>query len=232
MNEAGQSSISKNLKYILVLVGVLALVLSYFLVFKKFSDKSKDIQTEIDSLQAKCNDLENKEKNKANIEEKTAEAEKAYEALLKLFDADVTYQSEIMDNYNMGQKLQIQVPTVSLSSVESVYEFGQLPSSNPNGGAGSTEAYKGIVMSYSITTVGTYDQMKQTLNYIMNEVGKRKVPTSISFGFDSTSQQVALNISIKEYAIAGGDRTPKAVEIPDYVKSTTNIFFNEVLKVG
>lgn len=233
MNGSGNSSVSKNLKYILILVGVLALVLSYFLVFRKYTDKSDEIQSELDSLQVKCDDLETKNGNKANIEKLTEEAEQKYEDLLKKFDGDVTPQSVIMDNYNMGQRLQIQIPTLSLSLKESAYAFGQLATSNPNGGTGGVNAeYQGMSMAYTIMSIGTYDQMKQTLNYIMNEEGKRKVPINISFAFDSTNQQVALNIAIKEYAITGGDRVQKEIEIPGYVKSTTNIFFNEVLKLG
>ncbi|MDE7431189.1 MAG: hypothetical protein K2N34_04640, partial [Lachnospiraceae bacterium] len=214
MNESGNSSVSKNLKYILVLVGVLALVLSYFLVFRKYTDKSKDIQTELDSLQAKCDDLEAKNGNKANIEKLTEEAEQKCEELLKKFDGDVTPQSVIMDNYNMGERLQIKIPTLSLATKEQTYTFGQLTSSNPNGGTGGMNAeYTGMAMSYNITTLGTYDQMKQTLNYIMNEEGKRKVPISVTFSYSSTEQQVALNIAVKEYSVTGGDRVQKAVEI-------------------
>lgn len=231
MNEASKNSISKNLKYILVLVGVVALVLSYFLVYQKYSGKSEDIQAEIDSLELKCEDLETKNNNKAAVEEKTKEAEAEYESLIKKFDGGVTYQSEIMDNYNMGQKLQIQVPTLQLGQLETMYTFGQLASSNPNGGTGGVNAgYSGVSMTYSITTIGTYDQMKQTLNYIMNEEGKRKVPITIAFAYDSANQLVALNVSLKEYAITGEDRTQQEVVVPGYAQSTTNVFYNEIIK--
>lgn len=233
MSETSKSSISNNLKYILVLLGVVALVLSYFLVFTKYNTKTEDIQDEIDSLQEKCDDLEAKNSNKAKIETKTKEAEEKYESILKEFDGGVTYQSQIMDAYNMGQRLQIQVPALSLSLAAPVYTFGQIASSNPNGGLGGVSAeYSGEAMAYTIETVGTYDQMKQTLNYIMNEEGKRKVPNTITFAYDSSTQQVSMSINITEYAVSGGDRVQKEVEIPDYVKSTTNVFYNEAIKVG
>lgn len=233
MNEANKNALSKNLKYIFILVGVLALVLSYFLVFQSYTAKSEDIQAEIDSLQSRYDDLEDKNNNKTDIEAKTKEANEAYETLIKKFDGGVTYQSEIMDNYNMGQKLQIQVPSLSLTPLQAMYTFGQLPTSNPNGGTNEEIAnYTGVMMSYTITTVGTYDQMKQTLNYIMNEEGKRKVPVSITFNYDSTGQQVALSVSVREYAITGDDRTQKEVVIPEYGKSTTNVFYSNGLSLG
>lgn len=233
MNKTNNSSLYKNLKYILVLLGVVALVLSYFFVFTKYNKKTEDIQEEIDILQDKCDDLEVKNKNKANIEMKTKEAEEKYETILKKFDGGITYQSQIMDNYNMGQRLQIQVSRLSMASTTPVYTFGQLATSNPNGGIGGVNTeYSGVSMAYTIATVGTYDQMKQTLNYIMNEEGKRKVPNTITFAYDSSTQQVSMSINITEYAVSGGDRVQKEVEIPDYVKSTTNVFYNEAIKVG
>lgn len=233
MNEAGNSSVSKNLKYILVLVGVLALVLSYFLVYRKYNTKIEDIKPVIDELQAKCDDLEAKNDNKANIEKLTQEAEVAYAELLAKFDGGLSAQAEIMDAYNMGQRLQIKVPTLSLSAEAVAYTFGQIQTSNPNGGVGgvSTE-YSANAMTYTLSTIGTYDQMKQTLNYIMQEEGKRKVPNSISFAYDSSTQQVALSIKVTEYAVAGGDRVQKEVVIPEYVQSVPNVFYNEVIKLG
>lgn len=233
MNEAGNSSVSKNLKYILVLLGVLALVLSYFLVYRKYNTKIEDIKPVIEELQAKCDDLEAKNDNKANIEKLTQEAETAYAEVLAKFDGGLSAQAEIMDAYNMGQRLQIKVPTLSLSDAAVVYTFGQIQTSNPNGGVGgvSTE-YAGSALTYSISTIGTYDQMKQTLNYIMQEEGKRKVPTAVSFAYDSTSQQVALSVNVIEYAVTGGDRVQKEVVIPGYVQSVPNVFYNEVIKLG
>lgn len=233
MNEAGNSSVSKNLKYILVLVGVLALVASYFLVYREYNTKIEDIKPTIEELQTKCDDLEAKNDNKANIEKQTQEAEAKYAEILTKLDGGLSYQAEIMDAYNMGQKLQIKVPTLSLSPEAVVYTFGQIPTSNPNGGVGgaSTE-YSGVAMSYALSTIGTYDQMKQTLNYIMQEEGKRKVLDAVTFAYDSATQQVALSIKVTEYAVTGGDRVQKEVVIPEYAKSVPNVFYNEVIKLG
>lgn len=233
MSETSNSSMSKNLKYVLVLLGVVALVLSYFLVFTKYNKKIEDIQDEIDILRDERDDLEIKNDNKANIVTLTKEADEKYESILKEFDGGITYQSQIMDNYNMGQRLQIKVPTLLMSQVTQVYTFGQIPTSNPNGGVGGVDSkYSAVAMSYTVTTSGTYDQMKQTLNYIMNEESKRKVLNSILFAYDSTNQEVSMNLNLVEYAVSGEDRAQKEVEIPSYVKSATNIFYNEAIKVG
>ena len=51
MEEKKTSELAKNLKYILVLVGVLALVVSYFLFYKKYDEQAKSVEDEIEKLE-------------------------------------------------------------------------------------------------------------------------------------------------------------------------------------
>lgn len=231
MSETNNNSMMKNLKYVFLLIGILALVASYFLVFTKYNKKVDDIKPEITSLQVRYAELVDKNNNKDAIVTKTEETNKEVEKVMSKFDGGITYQSVIMDTYNMTQDLEIQIPSLSLTPVADEYAFGQLPSTNPNGSSSAALAeYKGLIMTYNITSLGTYDQMKTTINSLLNANGKRKVPTTISFSYESTKQEVAMSIAVSEYAIAGGDRVQSEVKIPAYMKSTPNVFYNDTLK--
>lgn len=231
MSETNNNSSMKNLGYVLVIVGILALVASYFLVFSKYNTKIDTIDGEIDTLNVKYNELVNKNNNKDQVLKQTEEANSEFDEILAKFDGGVTYQSEIMDAYNMTQKLQVKVPNLSLAPVADAYVFGALPSSNPNGGSGSgLSEYTGKMMTYSINTVSTYDKMKEILSDISNTKGKRKTITAVSFTYNSTKQEVEMSINAVEYAITGGDRVQSKVEIPSYIQSSTNIFYNEIIK--
>lgn len=230
MSEANRNSFSNNMKYLFVIVGILALVASYFLVFSKYNKKIDSINSEIDVLELRKDDLVSKNDNKDNIVEETKTTNQKFEELVKKFAPNITYQSQLMDNYNMSQNIGIEIPTVGVTAVSEAYTFGQIPTSNPNGGVGGLGAEnKGVVMTYNISTIGTYAQMTETINYILNENGKRKVPSSISFAYDSTTQEVALTISAKEYAIIGTKSKLSEISIPAFPKSTQNIFYNEII---
>ena len=47
----------KDIKLIIVLVGVLVLVIAYFAVFRTYRDKTDDLQSQIDSLQPELQQL-------------------------------------------------------------------------------------------------------------------------------------------------------------------------------
>lgn len=230
MSETNKNSTMGNMKYVLIIIGIVAIVLSYFLVYSKYNKKISNIDKVIDTLEVRKDDLESKNGNKDLVVSNMEKVNNEYETLLKKFSSDITYQSQIMDKYNMSQALGIQLPVLGLTEVAEEYTFGQIATSNPNGGVGGMSAdYKGVVMTYSISTLGTYAQMTDTIKYLLNENGKRKVPLTISFTYDSTTQQVALIISAKEYAVVGGDRKVPEISIPGSPKSVPNIFYNEII---
>lgn len=231
MNEsASTSSISKNIGPVLVIVGLLLVVLSYFLVYKDYDQKTNDIKTEISSLKTRRDYLRGLEAGRAEKEAAKEEADKESEKLLEKFDGGITVQSEMMDTYKMTQDLEIEIPVLSFSGVTEAYMFGALTSSNPNGGTGGADpSYVGQSMTYNIATTTTYDNMRKVLEYILKYEGKRKVLKNVSFGYDSTSQEISLAMQIAEYAIAGGDRKQSEVEVPEYAESVDNIFYDELL---
>lgn len=218
---------NNNLKYVFVLIGVLALVASYFLVYNKYSVKIDDISTEIKSLKSDRDRLKEMDENKENKVELTAEINKEAEEEFKKYDGGLSYKAEIMDAYNMTQNLNIKVNALGLNQVEDAYAFGQLPSSNPNGSSGEMAKYTGKKMVYTITTGGTYDQIKKIIKYVMDAEGKRKVINSVTIVANGDSMN--LNLTISEFDIEGGDRKVYDVVIPEYVKSVNNLFINEVI---
>lgn len=220
MNEKNTSSLSKNLKYIFVLIGIVVLALSYILVFNNYKSKSEDIQVEIDDLQVRCDDLEEKESNKKKVEDAIKKSEANVEKILAEFDGGISFKGQIMDNYNMSQQLGIQVPTATLAQASEIKAL-----------EGFEKPYTAIGNTYIINTVGTYEQSKDIVKYLMEQEGKRKVPTTIDFDFSSTEQMVYLTINVNEYAIIGEDREEQAVVIPSYPQGTDNVFYSEVLKV-
>lgn len=218
----------KNLKYILVLVGVVAIVLAYFLVFSGYSTEAEELDSEIDDLKSQYTALQEKAQkyNEKDVKAYVAECDAEYDDVIKKFDGDISYQSQIMDTYNMTQTLDIQIPTLTMSEVtivegEDREDIVFL----------TNQGYVEKLMTYQINTVTTYDKMKDVLKYVLEFDGKRKVPTSITFAYDTTEQKVAISFSISEYAIAGEDRTVSDVVIPPYAQGSTNIFYNEVVRL-
>ena len=61
MEETKNSALQQNMKYILILIGVVALILSYFMGYSKYQTNISDINDEISALETRYNDLKSKE---------------------------------------------------------------------------------------------------------------------------------------------------------------------------
>lgn len=229
MEESKNNGMMKNLKYVFVLVGVVAMVLAYFLVFNGYSDKADDLDSEIDELKGQYETLQQKAKkfNEKDVKAYAEECDAEYEEVMKKFDGGISYQSQIMDTYNMTQALDIQIPSLNMSSVADVADTEREDIVFLTG-----QNYVEKIMTYQINTVTTYDKMKDVIKYILEFDGKRKVPTSISFNYDTTEQKVAIAFSVSEYAIAGEDRDVSDVKVLPYATGSTNIFYNEAIKLN
>ena len=223
MSENGNNM--NNLRYVFILIGVLALLASYFLVFTKYNTKISDISDEIKTLRTERDRLKELDANKDNIKSQTASLESDIDKELSKYDGGLSYKAEIMDTYNMTQDLKVDVNSLTLNAKEVPYTFGQLASVNPNGGSSDVGKYTSESMSYDISTNGTYDQLKQIIKYI---IGKRKALKTISIS-GGGQEELNMTVSLTEYAIAGEGREIQKVEIPDYEKSTNNLFFNQVI---
>lgn len=231
MSDNTNSQGNNNLKYVFILVGVVALLLSYFLVFSKVNSKISTVSTEIDTLQLRYDDLKVKDADKQNIIDLTEENQKKTNELLSRFDGGITYQSEIMDNYELTEKVGVKFQSLTLSPTTEAYTFGQLASSNPNGGVGGLDTiYKGVSTTYRISVSGTYEQMKEVLKELENNTSKRKSIGSVEFAYNTNDNTAALSLSVYEYAIVGGDREQAKITLPEINTSTTNIFYNSIIK--
>lgn len=231
MEDNKKSGISrKNLGYILALLGVVLVVLSYFLVFTKYNEKCDDVKNELSSLRERRDQLEVLNSTKGDIAEATETAKTDREELLKKYAAGITLKSKIMDTYNMTQDLQIKIPTLAMAVPTEVYTFGGITSSNPNGGTVANDSnLSGKCMSYSIQTIGTYEQMKNIFKYFTDTKGYRRVPQSVTIQYDAGTEQVSMAITANEYVITGDGRDFVSPEVPGYVEGTMNIFYNQVL---
>lgn len=241
-------------KVIYILIGVGAILLSYFLVFNTFSQKNAELQETIDELQSNYDKLKADYANKDTYIKETKDFDKKYEETLSKFDTTLLNEGQVMDIYNMQGACGIQVTAVTLTEPMETYAFdGSMTSDNaaaqmqqvattPDGipvievdpiitTTAIDTSYRGISNDLTLTAVGNYEGIKSMLKSI-TESKKRKVPTAITFTFDSTTEEIICSVALSEYAITGNDRKPGKVEIPDGAIGRENIFFDPLGTVG
>ena len=230
---------------IFVLIGVVALVVSYLFGFNNLNASNDDLSSEIDTLQAKYDSLSAEYSKKDQYIKDTKAAEKDYEEMLKKFDAGVTEQSLIVDSEAYETKLGVTETALNISSIldpngvtlddgtvnfEGVYQFGQMQSLNPEESGvltGADSSFKGINAAYDLTATGSYQQISDLLQTV-SKSNKRKVPSSLNFTYDGTKELVTINMKVNEYAIVGNDRKMSDVDIKKSAEGQGNIFFSQL----
>lgn len=239
-------------KGIYIIIGVAAILVSYFLGFNNLSGKNTELQETVDELQADYERLKADYANKSLYIKETKEFDEKYEEVLSKFDTTLLNEGQIMDIYDMQTKCGIEVTQVTLTDPMEIYAFdgsitsdfvtrAQTPQTNPDGTTVEPEpiinstaidsSYRGVSSTVMLTARGSYEGIKEMLKTITGDK-KRKVPSTVTFTFDSTTEEIVCNVTMSEYAITGKDREEKKVEIPDGAIGRDNIFFDPLAVVN
>ncbi|MBD5136332.1 MAG: hypothetical protein HDT39_10300 [Lachnospiraceae bacterium] len=239
-------------KGIYIIIGLAAILVSYFLGFNNLSSKNTELQQTVDELQADYERLKADYANKSLYIKETKEFGEKYEEILSKFDTTLLNEGQIMDIYDMQTKCGIEVTAVTLTDPSEIYAFdgsvtsdfvikAQTPQVNSDGTTVEPESivkstaidssYRGVSSTIALTAKGSYEGIKEMLKTITSDK-KRKVPSNIVFTFDSTTEEIICGVTIAEYAIKGKDRVEKKVEIPDGAIGRENIFFDPLAAVN
>ncbi|MCI8668431.1 MAG: hypothetical protein HFI34_02720 [Lachnospiraceae bacterium] len=229
MEETKNSALQQNMKYILILIGVAALVLSYFMGYSKYQTDISDIKDEISSLETRYNDLKSKESKRGEYQKKKKEVEEKYDTILSKFDAGLSAKRIIMDCHNIASQVGLSFTSLSMSEPKISWVFGtEKKDGKVNSKDQMSYEMMASVKNYTIQVTGTYSKTKDYIKQIMSDQAKRRVPVSLSFAFDPTLHTVSCNLNVMEYAISSKDRTESITEIPLYNQGINNIFFTDL----
>ena len=239
-------------KGIYIIIGLAAILVSYFLGFNNLSSKNTELQETVDELQADYDRLKAEYANKSLYIKETKDFGEKYEEILSKFDTTLLNEGQIMDIYDMQAKCGIQVSEVTLTDPTEIYAFdgsvtsdfvikAETPKLNSDGTTTEPEtivkstaidsSYRGVSSNIALTATGNYAGIKEMLKTITGDK-KRKVISNVVFTFDSTTEEIVCGVRIDEYAITGKDREPKKVEIPDGAIGRENIFFDPLATIN
>lgn len=235
MEEVKNSSLQQNMKYILIIIGIVAVALSYFMGFSKYKTDTTDIKDEVSALESRYNDLKSKESKRKDYEKDIKAAEEKYEQVLSKFDAGLSTKRIIMDTHNIATAIGVtyKFETLALTEAKSTYVFGMEEHNGIPAKKDENAAYAmvGDSKAYTVTATGTYIEVKKMLDQLMNgDEHKRRVPSNITFAHDSTLNLVTCQVVMTEYAVRSKDRTETVTEIPSFNTGIDNIFFDGLVK--
>ncbi len=197
-----------NIKIILVLATIAILGLTYMYVFKPNMDDKAALESEIETLEKKYNDLKAQD---AHRDEYLAEIEvnKAYfEDVVADFPATLDQEVSVMFVKGVEKdkgNLQFDVNSVGLGQPALFYTLSGSTSEEGTG----YECYRAKL---PIAYEGSYEGLKDFIDYIMNYKYRMNI-SSFSIAYNSNDDIYSGSIELNAYCVAGADRVADTVSV-------------------
>ncbi len=218
-------SISERDKTLLCVVGCLIVVfLSWFYGFRSLTAKTDALNSEIASLQAKYNDLDEKSKHKKEYEDEAVVFNAYFDEALKGYATGTSTKDTLIFASEMEANTGVWAKAVLLAEEEVIHTFGQITSTNPDkSGTVYDTDLKGLKSTTTYAYECSYDELKVVLDYFENYETKYTID-SISMSYNKEDELVAGSLVVSQYIITGEDRVFEEQKIENIPTGTENIF--------
>ncbi|MBP3234124.1 MAG: hypothetical protein J6M65_06855 [Eubacterium sp.] len=202
-----------DIKILLVLLAIGLIVASIFLVARPKNDSIKALQSEISELQARYDDLCAKESQKDQFIAETKEFNEKFDAEVIKYAPDLDQENTLMFLKGVEETHEFQNISASLPQPSTYYVLGQ--GSTAEGATVSEDPeeaanqYVVLVDSYSINYKGSYEDLKNYLDYIAGYKYRMNISTiNIAYSSDAANpiDECTGSLTLNEYAITGPDR--------------------------
>lgn len=228
----------KDLKLLLYVGGILAIVLVYFNIFSPTLENNKILVQENIELQAQVERLEELDKNKEVYLEETADMRSEIAEIYSIFPADIKEETTIMYANMLEGISDLEVSAIGISSRNQLYAM--LEGNTQADTADTTDAgtvaetagqYAGEPraalydrqVTYTFTV--SYEGFKKVVRRIQEETEKRNVE-DITLSFDPSTGRLVGSMLVNMYAMDGTEieKVYMEPEVPPMPLGTDNIF--------
>lgn len=231
-------------KLVYIGIGLVAILLSYFVGFQRFQSDNETLQSQVDEAQSRYDTLKAEYSKKDTYIKETKEFDKKYEEVLGKFDSTLLNEGQIMDLYNVQNECNVSITRVTLKEPTATYAFDgsltdpatqQAAAANADGTSNEQEpiitttaidsSYRGVSCEATFSATGRYENLRKMIKSITDS-SKRKVLTSLVFTCNTTDEEVTCNVTMSEYAITGKDREEGKVKVDEGAIGRADIFLN------
>ena len=201
-----------NIKIILFIVAVAILGLTYMYVFKDNMDSADSIQSEVDTLQTRYDELMAKQQDREMYEEKTKEFNEKFDERLAYFPATLDQEISVMFIKGVEKdqgNLQFGVESVGLGEPESYYSLSAAATANTGDSAEDTDTeavasgdYQCLTAAFPIQYTGSYEGIKDFIDYIMGYKYRMNI-SSIDITYNSQDETYSGSVNLNAYCVSG-----------------------------
>ena len=199
-----------NKKILLTLLGIIILFAAYMYVVKPKMSSIKSLESDIDELQARYDDLCAKEAQKDQLLAETEEFNKQFDEVVEKFAPDLNQENTVEFLKNTELENDFVNMSVALPQETAYYIIGQGAVSDQDQTLDvEKDAYVAYNDNYNISYTGTYEGVKSYLDYILNYKYRMAVEQiSIAFTEDADAPITECTGSFGRSFLKRRDRGP------------------------
>ena len=219
-----------NKKILLTLLGVIILFATYMYVVKPKMSSIKTLESDIDELQARYDDLCAKEAQKEQLLAETEEFNKQFDETVSKFAPDLNQENTVEFLKNSELDNDFVNMSVAMPRDTVFYILGQGAVTNQDEALDvDKDAYVAYNDNYNISYSGTYEGLKSYLDYILNYKYRMAVE-QITITFDEEAEapiaECTGSFVLNTYAVKHEDRIADIPKV-DVEEGKENIFATE-----
>lgn len=212
----------KDIKLIIVMVGVLILVVAYFVVYRNYDQQTQDLQSQIDSLQPELQQLREYDEHKQEYLDGTEAYKENMKSIMSSLPTSVWTEDQIMLARRMEEDLDITDTSESFTDPIVVTQFKGTPLDDIDNYNDQVDMTSN---KYQMTLAADmdYSQMKDFLDYVYDEDYMTGLD-SVNMSYDA--EKAALNVSavINQYTLSYQDAPEEDHKVPEVSKGVKDPF--------
>lgn len=196
-----------NIKVLLVLATILILGGTFMYVYKPNVEEKEQLQTEIDELQEKYDDLKAQDAHREEYLQEIEDNKEYFDEVVSYFPATLDQEISVMFIKGVEKdkgNLQFDVQSVGLGRENLYYTLAPA--------AGQETGYQCYTAQFPISYEGSYEGLKDFIDYIMNYKYRMNI-SSFNIGYNSTDDTYSGSILVNAYAVSGEDRVADTVSV-------------------
>ncbi len=212
----------KDIKLIIVMVGVLILVVAYFVVYRNYDQQTQDLQSQIDSLQPELQQLREYDEHKQEYLDGTEAYKENMKSIMSSLPTSVWTEDQIMLARRMEEDLDITDTSESFADPIVVTQFKGTPLDDIDNYSDQVDMTSN---KYQMTLAADmdYSQMKDFLDYVYDEDYMTGLD-SITMNYDAEKADLSVSAVINQYTLSYQDAPEEDHKVPEVSKGVKDPF--------
>lgn len=227
----------KDKRTLLLLFSVIILAISYFFVYTKYNEKTKEIREVNINLSVKMNELKNMEAQKDEKLQLCKELELEINNILKEFPADITPEKNIVFINQLEELADMEVSVIGFHEKELYFDLNaqgevvvtdeSLEETSTNSELVATTTIEDNIQGYkstlSISFITTYAGLEKCIDFI-NDYDEKMSIEQVNTSYDSSTGNLSGTMDIVVYSVVSDYNSYEDPVIDSIKIGTDNIF--------